>query len=1713
MASQCKRQQCSIDRRGFRQELDSWRHKLIHCVGFESILEGLFGPELVEDLQLFKDLQPIAVSDWSFDENCLFCCFRRDKVKEHLIGINSEDSLQDPLKPVVVKDQTTISKLEQQAEEFLNAVLCNKDVPSFTDPHIPVVAREILQKMIRQFATEYTSKTSSPQDSGSAPKPSSDQSRQTPAVASGVSPGSPGPAVAGPAHSHNPVLSKLLMADQEAPLDLTIKKSLPEPSEQDGVLDLSIKKSRQSSNSVPLSSPRLSPKVYTIKGECQDVRISKAKEIQSTSSIEQFMTKLCRRHQRTIVDAIAFLQTEVSSSTTWRSSHSGIRGATCSISKSDKVTPTMESTSESTHKIEVMDMCCSNESNNTIESVPENVVPLTMSAACPVVDHSPGSENNRLPISIDNENNHHSDHAPLKMKILKSSNVAAGQQLSCVLTTPRTPDSDLLEDKQNNLRSLKGIDTTSARFSSSVKRQYQQSQQIHHPRHRGAAWQAKGLPTKDFSVPEAPTADLPRTARKTIRPSSNQQTKHVPCRTIDPDVGHCDIVYINKPITECFKAQTHLLPRRNARKSTRGHLYSDEIWELKTVRTLAGRASCLNQMPEVITLVTPKQILSKPEGLPLVDMPFVGACSEIISEGTPSQQTNVRILPRTGDVIEMAVGEAEALAVVETSQTDQVRSTLETPLPFINSVTENTVKEYRTNTNTNDQPPHSKQELSVTKVCITEEKASFQAVKENEPATEFSTEKVISETNLEPDKSEKNSQAKAESQISYNNVQSSDLLPIHTSKPSPMNSVAIENTLVIEKKLDDEGTSEPQQKTLPENTEETGVPKSPLAEVPVRTELTSPSSDVERVSVLSLEEQGNECVSSKALDTILKKFRPWRRKKDRVLHLPTSLQEDETAIVGYVNGKPVSASDRSLRHRSNSSSSSPMKSPTQKTQNVQNQTLYYSTEAKNLVRNAIDTEIPTESDVKTHESLLSSDSPGNTSIGVSPKSKHLQKHKLAQLIKSTGTKRQLRSAFQKTEEILGLTPSSNVGSSILPPKPDAIPPPPPPPVSPSSFAGKAESTPPVTPEKSPLSTLQMTPERMDIVKTQSIGNNPSVPERQKLRSSKVADKESINENQELALESTSPTQNNASKPEIQTNETRGTCLLRKEPMTKKGIVISSENQSNLNITCEADIPKRMPLRSESSKTEQTAQPSLESSPDNKKLSLRSQRLTPTNTNVLSPCRKNTEGESLPTAVRKKSTRNQMKEPSVSTASASPVTGQRHQPRKQTNNFLETLTEEKNQPLLTNLNVKYDKMQKGWLQMDRDGQTTAKYKNKADRQAAIWKSKRRARKSKSIEQQKLSSVQMLFMKDFSLSRICRWFLESTETKSLIIVKKVNTRLPSETQLCFHSSSSGSCTSQGVFPSLQAERLKKHLKKFAVTSPVKSNPKSQKLIAKALEQETAVSVKGKDRREPHTPTLTSNQSEVNVDALGHGESQKATGKPKNPASARILRKYTNIREKMQVQQTSVHLKGISKSLKDNNTLKKLSVEPVSESSVNPPAKATKNTLNTTKSMKAKKMLRRKKFARKRVMRHRAAKAQHVSQVRSSQRLSSGFTLPKRKIEKKASGVTESHATAVELQINDAQERKENKDTTESQPRSTDTKPSNLLDQVMTRSQRKMGAASSKRPKITKKQADHKATRKMRDMSRKGAVKRNRSAMWSRTRSQELMAMPAKRSRVSR
>ncbi|KAE8590602.1 hypothetical protein XENTR_v10018124 [Xenopus tropicalis] len=248
-ASLCKSQQCSIERRGFRQELDSWRHKLIHCVGFESILEGLFGPGLLKDISLYKDCEPTGVCDWSFDENCLFCCLRREKVKEHLADLHKPVTDVGP-ENLLKQEKLRIIRLEKQAEEFINAVFYKKDTPRVSDPSIPLVAREIMQRMIRQFAAEYTSKNSCTQDS-SQPNSTNNQSLQTP---------SPGQTSPPPATTQNPVLSKLLMADQDSPLDLTVKKSLSEDAceQEDGVLDLSTKKSPCSGSTASSISPSTS---------------------------------------------------------------------------------------------------------------------------------------------------------------------------------------------------------------------------------------------------------------------------------------------------------------------------------------------------------------------------------------------------------------------------------------------------------------------------------------------------------------------------------------------------------------------------------------------------------------------------------------------------------------------------------------------------------------------------------------------------------------------------------------------------------------------------------------------------------------------------------------------------------------------------------------------------------------------------------------------------------------------------------------------------------------------------------------------------------------------------------------------------------------------------------------------------------------------------------------------------------------------------------------------------------------------------------------------------------------------------------------------------------------------------------------------------------------------------------------------------------------
>lgn len=102
--------------------------------------------------------------------------------------------------------------------------------PRIPDPHIPVVACDTMQQMINRLVVHYTSNNSqdSPQHNGMDQSLLKTHSSTSPiAVATSTA----------AASTQNPVLSKLLMEDQDAPLDLSVKKVRPEINEQ-GMISL-----------------------------------------------------------------------------------------------------------------------------------------------------------------------------------------------------------------------------------------------------------------------------------------------------------------------------------------------------------------------------------------------------------------------------------------------------------------------------------------------------------------------------------------------------------------------------------------------------------------------------------------------------------------------------------------------------------------------------------------------------------------------------------------------------------------------------------------------------------------------------------------------------------------------------------------------------------------------------------------------------------------------------------------------------------------------------------------------------------------------------------------------------------------------------------------------------------------------------------------------------------------------------------------------------------------------------------------------------------------------------------------------------------------------------------------------------------------------------------------------------------------------------------
>ncbi|XP_054635754.1 uncharacterized protein lcorl isoform X2 [Dunckerocampus dactyliophorus] len=254
---------CTAERKGFRRELDSWRYKLIHCVGFESIIEGICGAMLTRDLKLFDDCEPKEVDDWSPETNCSHCSFCNLPLdKDQTPATASPLSSPSDYSPC---QATTISESSQTAQRFLQAVFHKKDVSLGCDSNIPQIAEELMKKMIHQFAMEYASKCllhTTPMD-----------------VATRTS--SP------------------FFETPDAPLDLTVSRPLGEKereSNTDGVLDLS-KNNGAGSTTSTSSTSNAKASGYLLPSDEEASEDTQPRKCHQESALAVVLSSLCPAHR------------------------------------------------------------------------------------------------------------------------------------------------------------------------------------------------------------------------------------------------------------------------------------------------------------------------------------------------------------------------------------------------------------------------------------------------------------------------------------------------------------------------------------------------------------------------------------------------------------------------------------------------------------------------------------------------------------------------------------------------------------------------------------------------------------------------------------------------------------------------------------------------------------------------------------------------------------------------------------------------------------------------------------------------------------------------------------------------------------------------------------------------------------------------------------------------------------------------------------------------------------------------------------------------------------------------------------------------------------------------------------------------------------------------------------------------------------------------
>ncbi|XP_078534540.1 ligand-dependent nuclear receptor corepressor-like protein isoform X2 [Lissotriton helveticus] len=218
------------------------------------------------------------------DDRCSFCCLQKETVSECTPTVYSSQST--PTEERLSQVQYNADKIECQAENYLNALFRKKDLPQNCDPNIPLVAQELMKKMIRQFAIEYVSKSRKIQESRNGSFISN--------------------------HTCNGVKMNqtLVQEEQDGPLDLTVSRTGEQNMKQgDGVLDLSTKKASLCSEKMTTLDSSYESPLSRLRSRL-DPNLSQSREVleqKKGTALKEVLNSLCRYHQQQILKMLKFL--------------------------------------------------------------------------------------------------------------------------------------------------------------------------------------------------------------------------------------------------------------------------------------------------------------------------------------------------------------------------------------------------------------------------------------------------------------------------------------------------------------------------------------------------------------------------------------------------------------------------------------------------------------------------------------------------------------------------------------------------------------------------------------------------------------------------------------------------------------------------------------------------------------------------------------------------------------------------------------------------------------------------------------------------------------------------------------------------------------------------------------------------------------------------------------------------------------------------------------------------------------------------------------------------------------------------------------------------------------------------------------------------------------------------------------------------------------